>query len=764
MQIEFASFIPDQSGAVSVTGIEATVRIYRDRYGIPHVQAKSEHDVFFGQGFATAQDRLWQMDLDRMRAYGRAAEYLGADLISTDITMRRLQLASNVRSDYEHLDPAARAMLDAYAAGVNALIRTIETPAVEYHLLGKDPTPWQPWDSIAVHKLRHNSQGVYQQKLWRARLVLELGPDRTAKLFPDYDVGAALVIPPGELYQPGARDRTAELAAGAHDLADGSNNWALAGTRTASGQPLLAGDPHRQLDVPNIYYQSHIACPDFDAIGLTFPGVPGFPNFGHNVDVAWCLTHGMADEQDLFVEEFDSREPKRYRTNGEWLEADHDKETIRCLRGQSKEVAVWKTRHGPIIEGDPSTGRAIALQSTAISQPNDTFSAIRQMLHATSADELDESMRGWASPVQNLVFAETAGEIRYLLRGKLPIRHRRNAWLPVPGWREDYDWQGYVEFEDMPRLRNPSSGFVATANNRIVGDEIPYVSLDYAPGFRIERLLGALESHPTATNEDMKSMLRDSVSIPGQTYARLVSQGLGNVESYRKERTLLDEWDGAMDKDGVAPLIYRELRRRADAYVLAPHLGHLAAEVLTAISGGAGTHARRLSSYLARQAREQSRELLPPGSDWETVVGRAFEEAVERLRGELGDDFSLWRWGTKHHTRPDHPLAAAFPELADRLNPPAVEMSGDADSPSVSACIGADPTVVTNTSVARYVFDVSDWNTCEWIVPSGSSGHPGSPHYSDQLSLWADNQFIPMYFSWGRISAEAVTTQVLQPE
>jgi penicillin amidase len=359
--------LPELRETVRVPGLEARAEVWRDAEGIPHVRAASRRDLFVAQGFVHAQDRLWHMEYDRRRAYGRWAEYAGPAAAAQDALLRRFRLGPSAHADYAHVNAETRAMLDAYAAGVNAFLGTTRTLPVEFRMLGARPEPWEPWDSLAVFKVRHVEMGPWQAKLWRARLLRHLGPERAAELCPGTQPSPMLIVPPGMEYRGPAPDglwpmADAEAAlAGLSDLGAGSNNWAVAGSRTASGKPLVAGDPHRALDVPNVYYQEHLACPEFDAIGLAFPGVPGLPHFGHNAAVAWCVTHAMGDYQDLYVERFDLERDgaasRRYLFRGEWREAETTRETIQVRGAEPVEVEVTVTHHGPVILGRRS-GRA----------------------------------------------------------------------------------------------------------------------------------------------------------------------------------------------------------------------------------------------------------------------------------------------------------------------------------------------------------------------------------------------------------------------
>ena len=767
---DLKSGLPDTSQTLKLKGLNAPIEVYRDGYGIPHIQARSTHDAFFGQGFVTAQDRLWHMDCDRRRAYGRWAEYAGQVAAAQDTIMRRFQLGATVKADYDALNAETRAMLDAYAAGVNAFIENTQSLPVEYGIVDGQPDAWQPWDCLAVYKVRHILMGVFEAKLWRARLLNELGPERTARLFPGYPPGHLLIVPPGADYTGPVGDGLEELRRGVEAVSAlretdaGSNNWVLAGSRTSSGKPLLAGDPHRALETPNVYYQNHIACPEFDVVGLSFPGCPGFPHFGHNANVAWCVTHAGADYQDLFIERFDKNDPSRYEFQGQWKRAEVHQETIVVRDGEDVELNVTVTHHGPVIAGDPAQGYGLAFRYTATAEPNATAQSILEMLRATSADELDESMRYWVDPCNNFLYVDVHGNIGYLMRGQVPIRSIANAWLPVPGWTGEHEWQGFIPFEELVRSRNPDSDYIVTANNRIAGSEYPYfIALDYTPEFRARRVTARVSQVSKATVADMTSIHAERVSIPGRVYAQLLSHVEVKDDLSAKAKERLAQWDGSMERDAVAPTIYSALRYSVNRRILKHLLGPLADEALMATGRGAAAHYGRISTLLVQMAQEEDTTMLPPGSDWSALLSQALADGVGYLRDRLGDDMDSWQWGKVHFTRPHHTLSASFPELTPLLDPPSFPMGGDGDTPQAASFSPSDTFAMTGMSVARYVFDAADWNNSAWVIPLGASGHPGSPHYADQAPIWAEVKLIPMLYSWERISAQAESHQTLNP-
>ena len=763
--------VPELTGTRRLPGLEAPVEVYRDRLGIPHLRAHSIRDAFFAQGWVHAQDRLWQMDYDRHRAYGRWAEYAGAGALAQDLLLRRLRLEASARADYAAVDRQTRAMLDAYAAGVNAFLRTTRHLPIEYRLLNAAPEPWQPWDACAVFKVRHVfTGGVWQAKLWRARLLRHLGPELTAKLYAGDPPGQPLIIPPEVDDDGSVPDGLQEMREGevplalVHEFEDGSNNWVVAGSRTATRSPLLAGDPHRALDAPNVYYQNHVACPEFDVVGLSFPGVPGFPHFGHNRAVAWCVTTAMADYQDLYIERFHPSNPGLYECQGTWLPTEQHREVIHIRGAPPVEVQVSVTHHGPIIVGDPSQGYALSFRYTATAEPNVGFNALLPMLCATSADAFEEALRPWVDPCNNVLFADVYGQIGYRLRGQVPIRPLANAWLPIPGWTAAYEWQRMVPFEEMPRLRNPDGGMIVTANNRIVGDAYPhYLALHYEPGFRARRIRDRLHLLSHAEGDDMAAVHADRVSIPGRAFAALLTHVAPADAFTAQVKALLRAWDGTMAPDSVAATVYAVCREHLIRAIMEPLLGPLGREALGGGLYGGLMSMSRLRAQLSHMMQVDDRTLLPAGADWTSVLTTALAHATSWLRQELGDDLQTWEWGRLHRTAPRHPLSSVFPELGGLLNPPMVAVGGDGDTVQAASFNLVSAYTVSSTSVARYLFDVGDWLQSRWVVPLGSSGHPASPHYADQAGAWGEMQLYPMLYDWSQISAEAEAQQRLEP-
>jgi len=765
---DLKSAIPNLTGTVHLAGLHGAVKVFRDQYGIPHIKAESEMDAFFAQGFVTAQDRLWHMEYDRRRGSGRWAEAVGQQGVAQDKMMRRFRLEASAKADYKVMNAHTKSVFDAYAAGVNAFIHSGGALPVEYRITGLESEPWQPWDGLIAYKVRHISMGVFESKVWRARMVREMGPEAAGKLFPGVEPGYLMILPPGST-SPGPLDEgLKELAEGAaglnhlNEMDSGSNSWVLGGAETATGKPILAGDSHRALDTPNSYYQNQVACPEFDVVGLSFPGVPAFPHFGHNGRVSWSVTHTAADYQDLYVERF---QDGKYLYKDQWLDAETHDETIKVRGGSDVHTTVTVTQHGPVIAGDPTQGSGLAFKYTATEQASNWPEILWQMLRAESSPELVDGMEGWVDPCNNLLFADIHGDMGYLCRGRIPIRSRVNGWLPVPGWTGEHEWEGDIPFEELPVSINPIEGYIATANNRPVGDDYPYyIAIDFTPEFRVKRVTEGLKSLNRPTAEDMAQVHAQRVSIPALAYQGVLKQMEPLDTASKAAKELLLDWDGKMDAHRVQPTIYSAMRDALLKDVLEINLTEgLAYDAWHPADRGLGSFSNRLKARLVAMIGEDDCSLLREGDTWPTAVAKALSQAVVTLSERLGEEMNEWQWEKVHQARPKHNLSAAFPELAELLDPPAIPISGDGDTPLQGGYSPAAAATVTSLSVARYSYDPSNWENSLWVVPLGSSGHPGSPHYHDQSETWRQVKMIPMGYDWAKIEASCETEQTLKP-
>ena len=518
--------IPPLTGTLALPGLAAAVTVHRDEWGIPHIRAGGVGDAYWALGFVHAQDRLFQMDLTRRYALGRAAEWLGAKAANADVLARRLGMAAACRRDYAALGPDARQMLDRYAEGVNAFAGSGAPLPVEYGLLETGCEPWEPWHSIAVMRRLGLLMGSVWFKLWRMLALPVVGAANAAKLrFDDGAGGDLLCIPPGMT----ARRWTADLAALApavtallaamgaetgEGTGGGSNNWAVGPAGTSTGRPILAGDPHRVFEIPGMYAQHHLACDAFDTIGLTVPGVPGFPHFAHNGQVAYCVTHAFMDIHDLFLEQFDQG-GTRVRTRDGWQTALVRTDRV-AVRGEADRVfTVTETPHGPVIAGDPATGTALALRSVQFAETDLSFDCLPRMMVASTVAGLFAATKGWGLIDHNLVAGDTAGSIGHLVRARVPRRPAANGWLPVPGWTGAHEWKGWIPHEAMPCVIDPPGGVIVTANNRVVADDWPdYLCTDCHPPYRAQRITQRLTELAPFRPGDASAIHADTLSPP----------------------------------------------------------------------------------------------------------------------------------------------------------------------------------------------------------------------------------------------------------
>jgi len=744
----------------------APIRIIRDVDGIAHVRAPSVLAAFEGQGFAAAEDRIWQMELDRHRALGTLAEVVGPSAVAIDSFHRRMALATHARASLDALDEETRAVLDAYAAGVNRWLASDPTPPPELEALAVVPEPWEAWHSIALYEVRHLAMGTYETKLWRSGLVHRLGADAVARLWPTAD---EVLVDPSAPDAPVPIDVAAALPAGAELLArfsldgaggtgeHGSNNLVIGPGLTATGRPILAGDPHRAIDLPNVYWQNHLTSTDpddpLDVIGLSFPGVPGFPHFGHNAEVAWCITHGMADDQDLSVVDLRrGADGVEHRRDGAWRTAEVRIEHVAVAGGDPVEVECIDTPAGPVVASHEQDGRwsGIAVRWTATAEVDTTAGALLPMLRARSVDDLDRAFEPWVVPVNNVLMADVSGAIAYRMRGRLAVRPAAHGWTVVDGADPSTAWHGYVADEDLPRWRDPDRGFLVTANNRISA-EGPYVSHDWAHPTRARRITELLGGRDGWRVDEVGALLGDTHSgIAARVAERLRSLSPAHPMEVRAV-ALLDGWDHHMDADSAAAAVCGTVRGQLLGLLV--HELDLAEDRLPGVAGPSLHQTMRFAN--ARLAWW----IDDPELVSDRTLTAALRLAVRHLELTQGPDPSRWRWGAAHPARWAHPLLALRPDLVDRVVvPPTVELGGD------NECIWATSTAppstdASNGQVARYLFDVGDWDRSRWIVPHGVSGDSRSAHHLDQLEDWAGMRLRPMRWSTDVVDAatESVT-------
>jgi penicillin G amidase len=737
--------LPQTSGRATVAGIEGPIEISRDRWGVPHIRARTRRDLWFGQGYCLGQDRLWQLNIYRQLACGRIAEFGGAGGLPVDRLMRTLGLHRVALGELPDLDPVVAEGLDAYSAGINAAAGARPLPA-EFQLLRMRFEPWQPADSLTVAKLLALGLSTnWERELLRAEMARSLGEDLAAKLDPGYPAGHPVVLTPGEGHAGDGLALAEQIDRLRKDLgfavdATGSNNWAVSGARSATGGALIAGDPHLPPSMPGITYQLALYAGDRFARGGALPGLPGV-TFGQNNDVVWTFTNAMADVLDLFVERI---EGDTYEFEGERRPVDLIDEEIAVKGREPEPLTVRQTHHGPIVNAalGADEHEPLALSWAALHFPG-VSPASFGTLDATNGPELLELLADQAMPVSNLVWADRGGSIGYKTMGRLPIRRGGCPDLPKPGWTGEYDWDGWVPYEELPEVTDPDAGYVVTANNRITPEDFPHhVSSDYLDGYRARRIEQLIEASDEHDLEDFAAMQMDQHSIPGvETAHRLVRlSARAQRETAAIER--LRSWDGRMSPDSVGATIYQAFTLRFAREVTRAAIADrdLAERWLDRADNGFMAHVTspwRWQSHLLSLWAEGDEELID--GNWDELALESLRGAVDELADRFGPDPAGWRWGHVHALEFPHALGAANPILGRIFNR-TLHVGGAQETVSQVGWDPNDPFHAIWAPCWRIVADPAAPERSRWQQFTGQSGQAGSPHYDDLQSRWVAGQ------------------------
>jgi penicillin amidase len=785
-----------QDAPVQIAGLTDRVTIRRDERGIPYIQAKNDHDLYLAQGYATAEDRLWQMDFLRRTARGQLAEVLSAGpnniALEQDKFHRTLGLAQVADAEVAQASPQARAVFEAYAQGVNAYINTLndKTLPPEFRLLQYKPSTWKPADSLLVVKLFYEALS----STWRLDIMREvfaaLPPEKVNALLPEVSSLDVLVVGeddrkriqftlppswrivnkssakqstdgiPDALAQSQRVESTALTNAGlfAEALA-ASNNWVVSGKLTASGKPLLANDPHLQPSAPSIWHMVHLSAPGVRVAGVTGPGLPGVI-LGHNENIAWGFTNVGPDVQDIYVEKFDPANPRRYKTSSGWQEAEVRREEIKVRKSFGDQATdavtldVTVTRHGPIVlEKD---GKRYALRWTALdpklNNPNGTYALNR----ARNWKDFTTALRDYTAPTQNIVYADTEGHIGYYAAGVVPIRKTGDGSRPYDGSTDEGEWVSFVPLEKLPHLFDPPTGIIVTANQRIVGTDYPYfLTHSWAQPYRARRIYNLLQEYSQKkklTADDFRSIQGDVYSIGGALFAKETAAALrGRVETpedskLRDAISQFEKWDGRFNTEStVAPLVL-QMRIAFRNRVLNGVLGEEMFKVYAWSNFDTTLDSvitQRPPSWLPREFKTYA-----------DLLRACYQDAVAVIKKNIGEDESQWTWGNMVKSRFQHPLAAA-PFIGGQFTIPPVPQNGSG---------GTGATVNVGASVSmRLIADPSDWDKTQQGIALGISGIPTSPHWKDQLEDWRNVTPREFPFSDDAVAKGAKTTVELAP-
>ncbi len=744
--------LPKRSGEMRMTGLSAPVGVSRDRWGVPHIEAATKHDLWFAQGVCHAQDRLWQLELYRRVAAGRMSEVAGAETLPVDRMMRTFGFARIAQREAAELPDGLRHELEAYCAGVNSAVHQADALPVEFQLLRIDFEEWRVPDMLSALKLLTFGLSTnWEQELLRAEMVRELGEELTQRLDPLYPEGNPAIVNPGRAWsgdgiglaeQIGKVRETLGLAA----ASSGSNNWAVSGELTADGRPLLAGDPHLPPSMPGIVFQVGLTVGGRTVRGASIPGSPGL-FMGQSDDVAWTFTNAMADVMDLFVERIDGAE---YEFEGKRRALEVSEETIGVKGAAPERIEVRRTHHGPIVNQILGADGAepLALAFSAFELPAISRAQV-SLFEPTDGAELVELLADQCTPVSNLIWADSSGSIGYKTVGRIPVRRGGVPDLPRPGWSGEHEWDGWVAYEEMPELRDPDCGYLITANNRIAGDDFPHhISSHYLDGYRaarIEQMITERDDHDLA---GFATMQLDDLSIPGGEIVERLAR-IEQLEKHQREISAIERlrsWDRRMSADSTAATIYQAFTLRLARETARRAIGDrdLARRWLDGSSNPFVTHVTcpwRWHSHLLTLWDEGDEGLI--GRPWDEHALDCLRGALDDLEERLGADPDGWRWGAVHEMEFPHALGEANPILARLLNR-RLESGGAQETVKQVAFDPNDPYRAVWAPCWRMVADPARPELSRWQAFTGQSGQPGSPHYDDLIEPWDEGRTQPM--------------------
>lgn len=764
----------------TLSGLKAQVVIHRDGRGVPHIEAANDEDLYFAQGYATASDRLWQMDLLRRTARGELAEIFGRAALEEDKRRRVFNFAAHAENTARTAPPELRVVTEAFARGVNAYIATLDekTLPLEFRLLRYKPRPWQPSDSHVIGKIFAEVLSTsWQGDLSRASLgslsasqieklfptaspldVLVVGSDRGKAAPRNRNGGARPASADAQILrdmlrlEAEARETFRRIGLDAEDAA-ASNNWVINGRRSATGKPLLANDPHLAPSAPSIWYLTHLKAPGLHVAGVTAPGVPGVI-IGHNEHLAWGVTNLGPDVQDLYLEQFDSANPRRYRTPAGWRQAEVRREEIKVRQSpadpatESTFFEVVVTRHGPVVY--EKNNQRYALRWTALAPDANEFDSFYRINRARNWREFCNALKSYPGPTQNFVYADAGGNIGYYGAGRIPVRRSGDGSLPYDGTTDAGEWTRFIPFTALPHVYNLPAGLIVTANSRVAGRDYPYhLTHRWSPPYRARRIYDLLMAKSKLNIDDFNAVQGDVYTINGALFAReavkIAREEKIADKQWARTLELLQAWDGRMTADSRAALLasamYEAFRRR----------------ILTALLGtDAATDFRGRDSAFIDDVIERR----PPASlpkefrSYAELLRACHRDARETLAKRLGEDDELWTWGRDMQASFPHPLGRA-PLVGQRFTVAPFPQNGAGS---------IFPTVNVGAYVSmQMIADTSNWDATRHGLALGQSGDPTSPHWKDQLDNWRASRPQALPFSAQAVAQATKRTLILRP-
>jgi penicillin amidase len=746
---EAADRLAQISGRIELSGLEEPVEVLRDKWGVAHIYAKTQHDLFFSQGFVAAQDRLYQIEIWRRTGTGELAEVFGPDFVERDRMARLVRYRGDMKSEWESYSPDTEAIANAFVEGVNAYVESVgDRLPVEFSLLGFRPGVWEPEHCIlriAGLMMTRNAR----QEVARAEMLFKLGAEITERYFPTDPVTTLRIDDRVDL--TGIDRGVIESYRKAIEIPtlhsqDASNNWVVGGELSATGRPLLASDPHRSVTLPSLRYLVHLVGPGWNVIGSGEPALPGVA-LGHNERVGWGFTIVQYDQVDLYVETTNPENPKQYRYQDNWLDMEIESETIRVKGQQPVQVELKYTRHGPVIWEDPDNHRVVAVRWAGMEPGTAGYLGSLAMDRVQGWDDFVEAMGRWKIPAENIVYADIDGDIGWIPAGLMPIRDNWLGLLPVPGHTGEYEWSGFRDVDELPRIKNPAQQFIATANHNILPEDYPYaLGFDWSAPYRFLRVEEVLRSGEKFTVEDFKELQHDETSLPARRLVGLLRQlPEAGSDEFQTARRILEDWDLVMGRDSQAAALFEIWQEET-----------LVPEFVEAVlpEDARDLVARNLALPTLFDLIEEM-----PSENRDPILAKSLEKAFGRARELLGEDVTAWRWGSLHKVLFTHPLAN---NQARRtvFNRGPIERGGDAYTPLRTS---GDEHIQRHGASYRHILDFADWDRSVFTSAPGQSGQPGSPHYDDLLELWGNYQYAPLVYTREAVEAATINRLNLEP-
>ena len=758
--------LPKTNGRIRIGALDDSVEVVRDLWGVPHVFAHSLSDLFTAQGLVHAQDRLWQMELSRRIATGTLSEVFGVRTLETDKFLRTVGFGRAAKHEETVLDEEERSAWQSYCNGINWCIKNNRTKLpVEYLLLGTRPREWTITDCLAWAKLMAWSISLnWDGELVRLRLTEALGADIASILEPEYHAKMPRIIP-AILTEQDEEEITPDWRL---PSLGGSNAWVIDGSRSATGKPILASDPHLIPQVPSPWYEIHLSCPDMEVTGASIPGLPGVI-IGRNRHIAWGITASMVDTQDLYMEEMHHEYKNKYRCGEEWMECQVAREQIMVKSSHAPvDLEILITVHGPIITPMlKDEERPLALKSLLL-QPHHLLKAGIMLNKATNWEEFRAAIKNWGVPSQCFLYADVDGNIGYQLCGKVPARKKGDGKTPAPGWDPDYDWDGYIPFEDLPHSLNPKNGFIVSANNKIWEEPRPAIYGEWADAYRAQRIEELLTSKEGLSTEDFMAFQMDMVSIPAREIAEALSTLTPKGYLEKAAVDMMRGWDGSLTPESAPAAVYEVFRLAILRKLLKARIGG-SAEGYFGISihplGSSSVYLLRSSSFLLEILQHRHPAWLQGTgcSNWEALLSQCLEDTMSYLKDNLGPDPRGWSWGKLHYLTFSHPLAVVKP-LKWLMNRGPIPLGGDIDTPHQSSFSHQRPYTASGwLPTYRQIVSLGNMEESISVHCLGQSGHPASPHYSDLLKLWQRGEYHPMSMDRDGIMNTAESVLVLEP-